>query len=94
MEEKILTLHPQGKKGVNISMAKYDLVRQTILEIIRDYGEISFTELLMMCERILMGKLDGSISWYTTTVKLDLEARGVIERVPNSSPQKVRLKQG
>lgn len=93
MEEKILTLHPQGKKGVNISRAKYDLVRETILQIIRDYGEISFTELLMMCEHMLMGKLDGSITWYATTVKLDLEARGEIERVPDSSPQKVRLKQ-
>lgn len=93
MEEKILTLHPQGKKGVNISRAKYDLVRETILQIIRDYGEISFTELLMMCEHMLMGKLNGSITWYATTVKLDLEARGEIERVPDSSPQKVRLKQ-
>ena len=93
MEEKILTLHPQVKKGVNISKAKYDLVRETILQIIRDYGEISFTELLMMCEHMLMGKLDGSITWHATTVKLDLEARGEIERVPDSSPQKVRLKQ-
>jgi hypothetical protein len=90
MDEKILTQHAQGKQGVHLSKAKYDLVRKTILQIVRDYGEISFTELLMMCEHMLMGKLEGSISWYATTVKLDLEARGEIERVPGSSPQRLR----
>ena len=35
MEEKILTLHPQGKKGVNISKAKYETMRKTILELLR-----------------------------------------------------------
>ncbi len=93
MEEKILTKHPQGKQGFSISKARYDLIRETILQIIRDYGEISFTELLMMCEHILTGKFSGSISWYATKIKLDLEARGEIERVPSASPQKIRLKQ-
>ena len=32
----------------------------------------------------------GSLSWYLTTVKLDLEARGLIERVPHSVPQRLR----
>jgi len=33
----------------------------------------------------------GSISSYTTTDKLDLEARGLIERIPGSRPQVLRL---
>ncbi len=40
-----------------------------------------------------MEKLKTSILWYVTAVQLDLEARGVLERVPESSPQKLRLKQ-
>lgn len=36
-------------------------------------------------------EFDGSISWYYTTVKLDLEARGEIERLGSNSPQKIRL---
>ena len=93
MEERILTLHPKGKQGVNISRARYDLVREAILGIIRDYGEITFTELMMTCEHMLIGRLEGgSVSWYTTTVKLDLEARGFIEQVPGSRPQKLRLR--
>ena len=37
---------------------------------------------------------EGSISWYVTTVKLDLEARGLIERVPRSRPQRLRMAEG
>ena len=33
-EEKIMTLHPQGKKGVNIDKAKYEQVKTVVLEII------------------------------------------------------------
>ena len=32
----------------------------------------------------------ASIGWYATTVKLDLEARGLIERVPEAKPQRLR----
>jgi hypothetical protein len=31
-----------------------------------------------------------SLRWYTTAVKLDLEAEGLIERKPGSRPQRVR----
>jgi hypothetical protein len=32
----------------------------------------------------------ASVGWYVTTVKLDLEARKRIERVPGSNPQLLR----
>ncbi|MBW3603547.1 MAG: hypothetical protein KY460_01340 [Actinobacteria bacterium] len=34
---------------------------------------------------------EASVGWYTTAVKLDLEAREVISRVPGSSPQLLEL---
>jgi len=37
------------------------------------------------------GNFEGSVTWYVTTVKLDLEARGVVKRVPHSRPQLVKL---
>ncbi len=91
MEEKILTRHPEaGKSGVNISKAKYDAVKAAILETL-GAGERTFDELAEAVNLKLAGRFDGSIRWYVTTVKLDLEARGMIARVPKSSPQRLRL---
>jgi len=92
VEEKILTLHPEGKKGANISRAKYDVMRQTILDIVGANEGVTFTEMTNAVEKKLTGNFDGSIGWYATTVKLDLEARGELERIPGSSPQQLRLR--
>jgi hypothetical protein len=91
MEEKILTLHPQGKSGVNISKAKYDTISGAIQDSLRTHQSMTFKELTEEVRRRLEGSFDGSVSWYVTTVKLDLEARGAIERIPNSAPQRLRL---
>lgn len=92
-EEKILTLHPEeGKKGVNINRAKYEMIRQTILNAIRSQGTITFRGLVSLVEYNLRHRFEGSIPWYVTTVKLDLEARGEIERIPGSGEQQLRLK--
>ncbi len=92
MEEKILTLHPdKNKQGVRISKAKYDLMRETILKTLRSHGQLTYSELAEKVGKKLNSKFDGSIAWYVTTVKLDLEARKVIKRVPNTNPQQVQL---
>jgi len=41
MDEKILTLHPEGKKGVNINKKEYDIVSDSIAEIHSEYGEMT-----------------------------------------------------
>jgi hypothetical protein len=91
MGEKILTLHPEGKDGVNISRAKYTLIRNSILSFLSENTQLTFTELIGAMEHLLEGTFEGSIPWYVTTVKLDLEARKVIERVPGSKPQLLRI---
>ena len=91
-EEKILTLHPEeGKQGVNISRAKYEMIRQAILNAIRSQGSISFQGLVSLIDYNLRNRFEGSIPWYVTTVKLDLEARGEIERLPGTGEQNLRL---
>ena len=93
MEEKILTLHPEGKNGVNISRDKYEHVKDLLLELIEDAGKITFKELTRIGRGVLeKEEFKGSPMWYITTVKLDLEARGLIERIPKSSPQQLQLK--
>ena len=92
-EEKILTLHPEeGKQGVNISRAKYDMIRQAILNAIRSQGTITFKGLVSLIDYNLRNRFEGSIPWYVTTVKLDMEARGEIERIPGKGGQMLRLK--
>ncbi len=90
MQEKILTRHPEGKEGVNIERAKYDDIREAILKILAEHPGLTFTELTENVDQKL-NNFQGSIPWYVTTVKLDLEARGLIERIPKSSPQRLRL---
>ena len=91
MANKILTLHPERKKGVNIDLGKYNLIKETIINIIRTKGEISYQEMNKIAIEKLNHKFSGSIPWYVVTVKLDLEARGILERIPNTSPHKLRL---
>ena len=92
-EQKILTLHPEpDKRGVNISRAKYDMIRQAILKAIRSQGTIAYKALVSLVEYNLRHRFEGSIPWYVTTVKLDMEARGEIERISDRGKQKLRLK--
>jgi hypothetical protein len=94
MEDRILTLHPQGKQGVNISKQKYDDVRQAIVDALRTHGELTFTEPTEKARHQLADSFQGSVNWYVTTVKLDLEAKGIIERIPGNTPQRLRLRAG
>ena len=91
MKDMIRTLHPEKKQGVNISKEKYEIIRKAILAILRTQKEISFMNLSRAVEKEVNGTFEGSVMWYVTTVKLDLEARGTVKRVPNSRPQLVKL---
>jgi len=89
---KILTLHPQGKKGVNLLKRRYDIIKDFIIDTIEKNGEISFSKLNDLAVEKLTKSFDGKVIWYMVTVKLDLEARGIIERVEKTSPQILKLK--
>lgn len=89
-DEKILTKHPFGKTGRNISKQSYDTMKSTILSTLGK-KELTHTELFTQLNKSLKGKFTGNISWYGETVKLDLEARKVIERT-TAKPPKYRLK--
>jgi len=91
-EERILTLHPQGKKGVNIVKRKYELIKDFILATIQEHGEITYERISDLAIEQLSPTFDGKVVWYVVSVKLDLEARGVIERIPKTSPHQVRMK--
>ena len=94
-EDRILTMrarmHPLGKKGVRISKAKYDKVKSVLIKCLKD-KELTHSELTECANKRLEGKFQGSINWYVETVKLDLEARKIVERVKEAKPQVYKLK--
>ncbi len=90
-EEKFLTLHPAGKQGVNILKRRYDVIKKYILTEVRSAGEISYQDLSDKAVKDLSETFDGKVVWYIVSVKLDLEARGIIERIPKTSPHQIRL---
>ncbi|MEW6287340.1 MAG: hypothetical protein AB1509_14045 [Chloroflexota bacterium] len=91
MKDTIRTLHPDKKQGVNISREKYEIIHRAITSALSQHREMPFMKLARTVEKELRGKFEGSVTWYVTTVKLDMEARGEIRRVPHSRPQVVSL---
>ena len=90
-DDRILTLHPSGKKGVNIRLDRYEFLKNYILATVKTASEITFSDLGDKAVEEISSRFDGKVLWYITTVKLDLEARKLIERIPQISPQKLRL---
>lgn len=90
-EEKILTLHPKGLKGVNILLRRYNVIKSYIMDTLEKEKEITYQELNDRAEKDLSNTFDGKVGWYIVSVKLDLEARGIIERIPKTSPHQIRL---
>lgn len=94
MDQKIQLLHPAGKKAVSIHKEKYDLLKNSIINSLKTSGEFTFAEMLQYTDDDFKKnqiKFEGSLGWYLEWVKLDLEARKVIERVSNKYPVKFMI---
>lgn len=89
-EEQIQTLHPQvGKTNKRISLEKYNILRKNILVILRK-SEPTNPELMKELYRLVKESFEGGLQWYGETVKLDLEARGIVKRA-GTKPETYRL---
>jgi hypothetical protein len=89
-EESIQTLHPGvGKINKRISLEKYTFIRDVILTILTK-KELTHTELMEELYASVKNNFKGGVQWYGETVKLDLEARKLIERT-KSKPEKYKL---
>ena len=93
-EDKVVCRTPTpGRKPTRIDRWKYDAVRGAILAAVHTEGEgVLFQDLPLLVARGLSEDEKerlGSVTWYTTTVKLDLETRGELQRVQGASPQRL-----
>lgn len=91
MSDRIITLHPEGKTGKNIEKDKYEKVKEVILDILNQHEELSFNELMEKSISSIETDFDGSPGWYFATVKLDLEARKLIECQRTPKGQKIKI---
>lgn len=91
--------HPEHRE--NLKEEKYTIIREAILTVMPETDNragLSFPELEAGVRDYLTRKnvpmklfpKPGSVRWYTKAVQLDLEARELIERVPNQSPLRLR----
>lgn len=84
-----------GKKPTRIHKWKYDLLHGIILDILAASADgVEFRGLPAIIDARLSPEQRatlGSVSWYTTTVKLDMEVKGDIVRAPGEKPQRLRL---
>ena len=90
----MLTLNLGDEPGSTIDANKYASMREAILAAL-PYDDVGVD--LKDLPDLVRPRLSRdaypqhvSITWYCVRVKLDLEARGLVEVVPDSRPQRVR----
>lgn len=92
---------PDGLDGWTIDLEQYELLVDVITETIDafagDDGSVPLQLLVDEGQRRLgehPAFPNGRLSNYVRYTKVDLEARGVVERIPKSTPQRVRRASG
>lgn len=91
-DERIMMQNPNtGRDDMTIRVAVYEPVRDAILAALDDAGELANAKLRDEVEARTPAELwqENSVGWYTTTVKLHLEAGGWITK--SGSPQQLSL---
>ncbi len=91
-DERIMMKNPNtGRDDLRIRREMYEPVKAAILAAIADAGSLAFADLRDQVEARTPAPLwtDASVGWYTTSVKLHLEATGLLSR--SGSPQILEL---
>ena len=84
----------KGSAGFAVTSTKYQPVKKAILASLpRGDKGVTFQQVVASVASKVPKALfpkPGSVSWYTKVVQLDMEAGGLIERVPGQTPQRIR----
>jgi len=84
-----------GRAGGRLPKRRYDAMRNALLKAIpRLKSGVAYKDLNARVIPLLprWWEQEGwSVSWHVATVKLDLQARGLVENVPGARPMHVRL---
>ena len=92
---KIIVTHPRTGIERKFESVIYDPVKAAILQSLEGTKGKTFTRLTADVVKIIRKKLPGfkgSIPWYTISIRLDLEAKGVVETFTEKGKKLNRLK--
>ena len=85
----------EGVGNTRMERKKYQIYRDAILQAVSEAPQgILFKELPDRVRKLLPSDAPvalGSVTWHVTSVKLDLEARGLIQRQPGRGPQRLNM---
>ena len=80
--KKTECINPNTGGRMNIDSSIYELFSKAIYHTLKKNSPLSFTQIVQGvhdCFKKQKTKFDGSVEWYSVTVKNDMHARGVIE---------------
>jgi hypothetical protein len=93
--KKIIVTHPRTGTGRKFDSAIYEPVKAAILQSLKGSKGKTFTELADDVVKIIRKKTPDfkrSIPWYTISIRLDLETRGIMETFTEKGKKLNRLK--
>ena len=93
--KKITTTHPRTGSQFAINAEIYEPLKAAIIQSLKGSKGKTFTELTDDVVKIIRKKIPGfkkSIPWYTISIRLDLETRGLVETFTEKGKKMNRLK--
>ena len=93
--KKIITTHPASKREMKIDATIYEPFKAAIIQSLKGSKGKTFTELTDDVVKLIRKKMPafkGAISWYTISIRLDLETRGIVETFVEKGKRLSRLK--
>ena len=93
--KKIIVTHPATGTERKFDTAIYEPVKAAILQSLKGSKGKTFSELTDDVVKIIHKKMPdfkGSIPWYTISIRLDLETRGIVETFNEKGEKLNRLK--
>lgn len=95
VSKKIITTHPRTSTEKKIDAAVYEPFKAAILQSLKGSNGKMFSELTDDVVKIIHKKMpdfNKSIPWYTISIRLDLETRGIVETFVEKGKKFNRLK--
>ena len=93
--KKIVATHPATGTKKKFDAAIYEPFKAAILHSLKGSKGKTFTELADDVVKIISKKMPGfkgSVPWYTITIRLDLETKGLVETFVEKGTKLTRLK--